>query len=321
MISNLYINSELSKFITFLPFTTFFYPYFYNMNGYRKTLIGLLALYSCIETAYAGNADTIGVYSSAMHKIVKCVVVTPADYKKSGKTYPVLYLLHGYAGNYARWLTVAPQLKNKVDELQLIIVCPDGGYGSWYVDSPADSSVRYETFTAFELVKHIDSSYKTIADRAHRAITGLSMGGHGALYLAIRHKNIFGAAGSTSGLVDLSFFPKGMNFKPLFGDTTVLTANLQKNSVINLVNDLKNRELRLTIDCGIYDFLVIPNRNLHQKWLKLHIEHDYAERPGIHNAGYWRNSIDYQLLFFRKFFDEAASTTPVQKNQRTTEDE
>ena len=274
-----------------------------------KQLVGMLICFFLFISSKAGNIDTISVYSTAMHKGVKCIIITPADYKKSKKNYPVLYLLHGYAGNYTRWITIAPQLKNKADELQLIIVCPDGGYGSWYIDSPADSAVRYETFTAQELVSHIDSSYKTIADRAHRAITGLSMGGHGGLYLAIRHKDLFGAAGSMSGLVDLSFFPKGMNFKTLFGDSTVAAQNMQKNSVINMVSDLKNKELKLTIDCGIYDFLIIPNRSLHQKLLKLHIEHDYAERPGIHNAVYWRNSIDYQLLFFRKFFDEAL---PVQ---------
>lgn len=256
------------------------------------------------STAMAGNVDTISVYSSAMQKTIKCVVITPGGYKKSSQPYPVLYLLHGYAGNYARWLTVAPQLKSKVDEMQLIIVCPDGGYGSWYINSPADATVRYETFTAIELVNHIDSSYNTYKDRAHRAITGLSMGGHGGLYLAIRHKDIFGAAGSISGLVDLNFFPKGMNFKSLFGDSTVNAANLKRNSVINVIDSLKNRELKLTFDCGIYDFLIVPNRNLHQKLLSMRIEHDYAERPGIHNALYWKNSIDYQLLFFKKFFEE-----------------
>ena len=269
----------------------------------RLALIIFCSFFFCVVKA--GNVDTISVYSKAMLKTVKCVVITPADYKKSTRSYPVLYLLHGYAGNYARWLTVAPQLKNKVDEMQMIIVCPDGGYGSWYIDSPADSSIRYETFTGTELVNYIDSSYKTFKDRMHRAVTGLSMGGHGGLFLAIRHKEIFGAAGSISGLVDLGFFPKGMNFKSLFGDSTVFAGNLQKSSVINMVDGLKNRELKLTIDCGIYDFLIIPNRNLHQKLIKLGIEHDYAERPGIHNAVYWRNSIDYQLLFFRKFFDEA----------------
>jgi S-formylglutathione hydrolase FrmB len=253
-------------------------------------------------TAKAGNADTINVYSKAMQKNIRCVVITPAGYRKTDKHYPVLYLLHGYAGNYARWLTVAPQLKTRVDELQMIIVCPDGGYGSWYINSPVDSSIRYETFTATELVQHIDSSYSTITDRAHRAISGLSMGGHGSLYLAIKHKDTFGAAGSMSGLVDLAFFPKGMNFASLFGDSTVFAGNMAKHSVMNVIDSLKNRELKLTIDCGVYDFLVLPNRNLHQKLLKLRIDHDYAERPGIHNATYWKNSIDYQLLFFKKFF-------------------
>ncbi|MEP7278582.1 MAG: alpha/beta hydrolase family protein [Bacteroidota bacterium] len=273
-----------------------------------KQLLCLVFFMSCFLPSKAGHADTIRIFSKAMRKYVSCVVITPQHYKKTGRRYPVLYLLHGYAGNYARWLKVAPQLKDRADELQIIMVCPDGGYGSWYIDSPADTAIRYETFTAFELVKYIDSSYATLADRAHRAITGLSMGGHGALYLAIRHKTLFGAAGSTSGLVDLGFFPKAMNFKTIFGDSTVSALNLQKNSVINLVDDLKNRELKLTIDCGVYDFLVIPNRNLHQKLLKLRIEHDYAERPGIHNAVYWRNSIDYHLLFFKKFFDEAPAS-------------
>ncbi len=278
-----------------------------------KQIVLMMLFASLLGSANAGKADTIIVYSKAMQKAVKCVVITPDNYQKSAKPFPVLYLLHGYAGNYARWLTVAPQLKNKADEMQLVIVCPDGGYGSWYVDSPSDSSIRYETFTSTELVNHIDSIYNTYKDRAHRAITGLSMGGHGGLYLAIRHKEIFGAAGSISGLVDLSFFPKGMNFKSLFGDSTVYTANLQKNSVINVIDALKNRELKLTIDCGIYDFLITPNRNLHQKLLKLHIEHDYAERPGMHNAVYWKSSIDYQLLFFKKFFEEARNEKRKEK--------
>ncbi|MEO5684787.1 MAG: alpha/beta hydrolase family protein [Chitinophagaceae bacterium] len=281
----------------------------------KKTL-GVCVFFIIFFAVRAGTIDTISVYSSAMQKAIKCVVITPADYKKSTKSYPVLYLLHGYAGNYARWLTVAPQLKNKADEMQLIIVCPDAGYGSWYIDSPADSAIRYETFTAMELVKHIDSSYKTYTDRAHRAITGLSMGGHGGLYLAIRHKEVFGAAGSISGLVDLNFFPKGMNFKNLFGDSTVFAGNLQKNSVINVVDGLKNRELKITLDCGIYDFLIIPNRSLHQKLLKLRIEHDYAERPGIHNAAYWKNSIDYQLLFFKKFFEEGRLREQGEKGEK-----
>lgn len=272
----------------------------------KQLALGISLLSICMA-GHAGSVDTITVFSNAMQKTIKCVVISPSNYKKSSKKYPVLYLLHGYGGNYARWINVAPQLKDQVDALQLLIVCPDAGYGSWYVDSPADSAVKYETFTATELVNYIDSNYHTLTDRGHRAITGLSMGGHGALFLAARHKNQYGAAGSMSGLVDLSFFPKGMNFQHLFGDSTVNAANLKKYSATTALESLKNRELALTIDCGIYDFLIIPNRALHQKLLKLRIEHDYTERPGMHNAQYWRNSIDYHLVFFKKFFDK----TPV----------
>ena len=81
------------------------------------------------------------------------------------------------------------------DEKGIIFVCPDGK-DSWYWDSPKNPAYRYETFVSSELVNYIDRNYKTIADRKGRAITGLSMGGHGAMWLGIRHKDVFGAAGS-----------------------------------------------------------------------------------------------------------------------------
>ena len=74
---------------------------------------------------------------------------------------------------------------------------------SWYWNSPVDPKSQYETFISDELIKAIDSKYKTIKNRTGRAITGLSMGGHGALYLAIKHQDVFGAAGSMSGGVDI----------------------------------------------------------------------------------------------------------------------
>lgn len=281
---------------------------------FKQLFLGSILLFA-FTSSQAGTVDTIAVFSNSMQKAVKCAVISPNNYTKSARKYPVLYLLHGYGGNFTRWLTVAPQLKEQADALQMLIVCPDAGYGSWYVDSPADSSVKYETFTAGELVDYIDNHFRTLADRGHRAITGLSMGGHGALFLAARHKDRFGAAGSMSGLVDLTFFPKGMNFKHLFGDSTVNGTNLKKYSATTALESVKNRELAITIDCGTYDFLIIPNRALHQKLLQLKIEHDYTERPGMHNAQYWRNSIDYHLVFFRKFFDKTPQTAEHGKDE------
>ncbi|HEX2532399.1 MAG TPA: alpha/beta hydrolase-fold protein, partial [Chitinophagaceae bacterium] len=133
-----------------------------------------------------------------MKKAIKAVVIRPDNYAQV-KELPVVYLLHGYSGSYADWITKAGGFEKAADRYGMLIVCPDGGYGSWYWDSPVDPAFRYETYVSDELVKWVDGRYKTIRNRSGRAITGLSMGGHGALYLAIRHQDVFGAAGSMSG--------------------------------------------------------------------------------------------------------------------------
>jgi len=190
--------------------------------------------------------------------------------------------------------------------MNILFVSPDGGYDSWYFDSPVDSSVRYETFMSKELITYIDSHYPTIPDRTHRAITGLSMGGHGALYLAIRHKDLFGAAGATSGGVDFRPFPDNWGIKKDLGNITENRNNWDANTVITAVDNLSNGDLKIIFDCGTSDFFLTVNRNLHQKLLDKKIDHDYIERPGGHNGQYWKNSIDYQVLFFWKYFQAAS---------------
>ena len=162
--------------------------------------------------------------------------------------------------------------------------------------------MKYETNIALEIPAYIDSAYRTVANRNARAISGLSMGGHGALYLAIRHQNIFGAAGSMSGGVDFRPFPENWGIKKYLGDYATHKSNWDNNVVINLVDSLQNGALAIIFDCGVSDFFIQVNRNLHQKLLDKKIDHDYIERPGEHNWPYWNNSVQYQLVFFRNYF-------------------
>jgi S-formylglutathione hydrolase FrmB len=152
----------------------------------------------------AATVDTVDIYSSAMHKSSKCVVIIPAKAGKHKERLPAVYLLHGWSGNYNNWITRVTALRKYADEYRLLIVCPDGHYSSWYFDSPVDSTMRYETYITKEVVDYIDNHYPTVKDRKARAITGLSMGGHGGLYLGFRHADIFGGCGSMSGGVDLN---------------------------------------------------------------------------------------------------------------------
>ncbi|MEI8085785.1 MAG: alpha/beta hydrolase family protein [Paludibacter sp.] len=262
-----------------------------------------LAILICQITFSRNQVDTISVFAPKMNKSVKNVVIVPKNYCKH-KHYPVLYLLHGYSDNFAKWVKTVPSIKDMSTEHQVIIVCPDGGYSSWYFDSPIDSTFQYETFITKDLLQYVDNHYSTIKDRKSRAITGLSMGGHGALYLALRNKNIFAHAGSMSGGVDLRTSTKSFDLSKRLGSIETRPEEWDNRSVVNMVNSLKNRELDLIIDCGVSDFFYQINAALHRRLIALNIDHDYIERPGSHNWNYWTNSIQYQMLFFEKCFNK-----------------
>jgi S-formylglutathione hydrolase FrmB len=274
----------------------------YSFSKWMKTTITYIPFFFIFLCAHAASVDTVLIYSKSMYKEVKCVVIKPDEYNNEAKRFPVLYLLHGWSGNYSNWVLMAPDLLHAVDENGFLVVCPDGAFNSWYFDSPIDTTMKYETNVALEIPAYIDNHYRTIADRKARAITGLSMGGHGALYLAIRHEDIFSAAGSMSGGVDIRPFPDNWDIKDYLGDYATHADNWNKNTVINLVDSLQNGELKIIFDCGVGDFFLEVNRSLHQKLLDKKIDHDYIERPGEHNWTYWNNSIKYQLLFFRQYF-------------------
>ena len=246
--------------------------------------------------------DTIKVYSGSMKKDIRVVVIRPDNYAAS-KEYPVVYLLHGYSGDYSDWLKKANGFEKAADTYDIMIVCPDGGYNSWYWNSPVDPKSQYETFISDELIKTVDSKYATIKNKKGRAITGLSMGGHGALYLAFRHQDVFGAAGSMSGGVDIRPFPGNWDMASRLGSYSEQPERWEKNTVINMLYLLRPDSLAIIIDCGTDDFFYKVNENLHQQLLYRNIPHDYITRPGGHTWPYWTNAVKYQLLFMKNFFE------------------
>ena len=270
------------------------------MKKKKLLLIALLLVWGA--PSFAAKVDTLLIKSPSMNKDVQVVVVTPdAALGKKAVACPAIYLLHGYGGNAKTWIGVKPDLPQIADEKGIIFVCPDGK-NSWYWDSPLNPSYRYETFISSELVKYIDEHYKTIADRKGRAITGLSMGGHGAMWNAIRHKDTFGASGSTSGGLDIRPFPKNWEMPKQLGEYETNKEVWNNHTVITQIDKIENGDLAIIVDCGEGDFFLNVNKDLHNRLLEKKIDHDFITRPGAHNGTYWSNSIDYQILFFDKFF-------------------
>jgi len=274
----------------------------------EKIRSGLLILLLAMgHISKSATVDTVSIYSTAMHKALKCVVVKPKSYGKK-KSFPVVYLLHGASGDFSNWIKKVPTIKEYADKYDVLIVCPEGSSFSWYLDSPVDSSMKYESYIGSEVPAYIDSHFSTIRDRRARAITGLSMGGHGALFLAFRHANFFGACGSMSGVVDLYSSRNKYELIKRIGDTIANAETWRNFSAINFIQNYPKDSLAIIIDCGTADVFYPVNQKLHEKMQQLKIPHDYIERPGQHDWNYWGNAIEYQLVFFRKYFDKPAHT-------------
>ena len=253
------------------------------------------------------QGDTIAIMSQAMGRDIKNVVIVPSQYFDKDlqeQRYPVLYLLHGAYGCYSDWSRKA-NLDSLANEYGFIIVCPDG-QDSWYFDSPIDPTMQFETYVSKELVEHIDSHYRTHANRCMRAITGLSMGGHGALFLAFRHPDVFWSCGSMSGNMDITQFPDKWHIKDRLGEYENNKQRWREHAVCNLVDQVKASPLqpaqKIVIDEGLKDIFYKNNIAMHEQLVEKGIDHDFFVRPGAHTWTYWVNALDYHMLFFSKAF-------------------
>ncbi|MDD2474552.1 MAG: alpha/beta hydrolase family protein [Dysgonamonadaceae bacterium] len=266
-------------------------------------ILTLILCFTASAAILAAQVDTVQTFSKSMNKEIPAVVITPQSYNKQNQ-YPVLYLLHGHGDNYSGWTKLWDDAKDMADQYNFIIVCPDGNKTSWYYDSPMDSTSRYETYVAKELVEWIDKNYTTIPSRKGRAITGLSMGGHGGLFLAFRNQDVFGACGSMSGGVDIRPFPNNWSIKKHLGEQSEHPENWEHYTVMGMLHLLRPGALEITIDCGIEDFFYDANVRLHNELNYRNIPHTFISRPGKHNWDFWRISVKYHALFFNEYFNK-----------------
>jgi S-formylglutathione hydrolase FrmB len=280
----------------------------------KKTVHTLLIfVFLLSQKTLAARVDTLDIRSQAMNRTLKAAVVLPESYQKTDKPFPVLYLLHGGSGGFRDWLTKVPDptlLHRMADQYNVIIVTPDGDPTSYYFDSPLIKTSQFETFISKEVVEKVDKNYRTVADKKGRVIAGLSMGGHGAMYISSRHPELYAAAGSMSGVMNINTaswkvpadFAKSRaeNFAKLIGPPQSGENPYPGYTMVTLADRLKTNGLALIFDIGVDDFLINGNRDLHQQLLANGTPHDYIERPGGHTWGYWENALPYQLLFFSK---------------------
>jgi len=278
-----------------------------------KNLALLLFIISPILSFSQAKVDTISIYSPSMKKTLKAAISFPSGYEKGESRYPVVYLLHGGSGAFSDWhqkVTEKGIVNQMAEEHKVLIVTPGVGPASYYYDSPLLDSVRYETYMIQELIPFIDKNYRTLAQKESRAITGLSMGGHGAITLAAKHPSLFIAAGSMSGVmnIDTDLWKVGEEFRSLRkkGQIEMLGAINYQGPLFNpytavgLVDQLQNQKISLIIDCGVDDFLIETNRQMHSLLMEKKVAHEYIERPGAHTWNYWTEALPVQFFYLSK---------------------
>lgn len=222
-------------------------------------------------------------------------VFTPKNLIKDQKV-PAVILLHGFSGNYKHWNNIMSAQKY-ADDYGFIIICPDGLYNSWYLNSPANPKRQYENFFFNEFMPKIKKDYPI--DDSNLFITGLSMGGHGALWLFLKQPNLFRSAGSTSGGVNLRDAIGKFGVPELLGNPKQDDPIWLEYSVINKIEGLKGMDKEIIFDCGADDFFYASNNALKQKCDSLKIKATYISQPGNHNSAYWAKSIKQQFDFFK----------------------
>jgi len=250
----------------------------------------------------------VQVPSAVMKRDIPASVTLPKGYEQSGLSYPVLYLLHGAGDDEMVWCNRTP-VQELANTYGIIVVTPSAST-SWYFDSPIDKNFQFETFTAKELVNYMDVHYRTVPRREGRAIAGNSMGGHGAMFLGIRHTNTFSAVAPMSGGMDIrtGSFPNNWNIKDRLGPIESNRARWDELTVMNQTEHLKPGDLAISIDCGTRDFFLDVNRQLHAKLTARGIAHAYAEFPGEHSWDYWKDSLRRQMAFLDRHFRKTGAS-------------
>lgn len=266
--------------------------------------------------------ESLTLKSTILGKDVKYNIYLPADYDKTNRSYPVLYLLHGFGDDETGWVQFGEA--NRIADLAIstgeaapmIIAMPDGGI-SGYINS-FDGKVKYEDFFIQEFIPYIEKSYRIRTQKRYRAIAGLSMGGYGTFIMSTKYPDLFVAAAPLSAGIrtdeevlaigdDQWNGSYGLRYGKDLKGKDRLTAHYYANSILKIIetgNADNLKKVRYYIDCGDDDFLIKGNMAVHALMIDKKIPHEFRVRDGGHTWTYWRTALPEVLKFISDSFHQ-----------------
>ncbi len=291
----------------------------------KKVLLGFFSCFILLSAMSQSPGKVLEqevIKSAILGKDVRYTVYLPADYATSSRTYPVVYLLHGFTDDNTGWLQFG-EINRYADKAiadgtipPMIIIMPNGD-SSFYINS-YDGKESYEDFFVKEFMPGVEKIYRIKAEKRYRGIAGLSMGGYGTLIFSLKHPELFAAAAPLSAAVwdddAITAMPEGTYnnvIGKLFGrdlkGKSRLTKTWYDNAPFKIIADKKTEDLRKVrywIDCGDDDFLIKGNCLLHIALTEKNVPHEFRVRDGAHNWTYWRTGITDALQFIGDSFHQ-----------------
>jgi len=277
---------------------------------------------SAAQTTRGFVEEGLTLDSSVLGRSVRYTIYLPRDYESSQRNYPVTYLLHGYTDDDTGWLQFGEA--NRLADAAIatgeippmILAMPDAGL-SYYLNNH-DSTERYEDFFITEIIPFIESTYRARSGKQYRGIAGLSMGGHGALLMAMKNPDTFSAAAAFSAAIftDEETTAKSPErwdnvesrlYGPGLSGSDRLTEHYYANNPVHLAATMPIGDLKRTrwyVDCGDDDHLYKGNSTLHIVLRSRGVPHEYRVRDGGHRWAYWRESLIPGLAFIGESFHQ-----------------
>jgi len=228
-------------------------------------------------------------HSAALNRNMQYRVVLPTSIA-AGARLPVVYLLHGGGGNFRDWSNYSNAAK--FAERGLILVMPEGN-DSYYVNAREPPQDRYEDYIVTDLIADVESKFPAAAGRANRAIAGVSMGGFGAVKLALSHPDLFAFAGGISPAIDVPSRPFSIkriqqwrHHRSIFGSWGTVTRRNGDPFVLARFAD-PARTPYMFLTCGDQEGLLPANRNFAELLDQRHFRYEFHVVSGGHNWNQW----------------------------------
>lgn len=264
-----------------------------------KTTVFLLLL---VCSAF-GTQQTV-IMTSGNIPYADTILITIPDKEFASEKLPAVFLLHGWSGDFRQWDKIT-DLQKLADQYHCIVITPSGFYDSWYIDSPVKEDIQYQSYFMNELLTLLVHSFPI--DEKNIFVSGLSMGGYGALSLLLNYPDRIKSAASTSGVLNLTPFPGKWGLEKVLGAYPDYKERYFAFSPAGLLDTISVITNKILIDCGTEDFAYAVNKEFYDKAAEKKCDIHFISRPGAHTRQYWQESIPYHFLFFSQQFSAHTS--------------